>query len=224
MDYILIALLLIGLLFYINRLPSDPTQNEIQTLEYAKDIPEKELIETKDYIYPQISRGFKKLGKEAITKPLDNLSKLLPQNNSELDIIRDTTDNINKKRIHLPEYYRKDRLSGNTLGSEEYRSFKIHNEDPDNSWTDEDVSRYPKYYNSDVQNELTNVGMFFDKNNKYNDKSSSNTEVLVSDGCYVDKLGNQFCEDNTRLQNIPPSLITDVQNCKILNSIGSYKV
>ena len=81
---------------------------KIQTLEYAKDIPEKELIETKDYIYPQISRGFKKLGKEAIIKPLDNLSKLLPQNNSELDIIRDTSDNINKKRIHLPEYYRKD--------------------------------------------------------------------------------------------------------------------
>lgn len=224
MDYILIALLLIGLFLYINRLPSNPTQNEIQTLEYVKDIPEKELTETEDYIYPQISRGFKKLGKEAITKPFNNLSKLLPNNNASLDIIRDTSDNINKKRIHLPEYYRKDRLSGNTLESEEYRPFKINNEEPDNSWTDEDVSRYPKYYNSDVQNELTNIGMFFDKNNKYNDKSSSNTEVLFSDSCYVDKLGNQFCEDNTRLQNIPPSLITDVKNCKIFNSIGSYKV
>ena len=224
MNNILLILLLIGLFIYINRLPTEPTQNEIQTLEHVKDLERKELIETTDYIYPQISNGFSKLGKEIITKPLDNLKKLLPSNNSELDIIRDTSGNINKKRIYLPDYYRKDRLSGNTIGSEEYRSFKPHDEGSDNSWTDESVSIYQKHYNSDIQNELTNVGMFFDKNNQYNDKTSSNTEVLVSDSCYVDKLGNQFCEDNTRLQNIPPSLIMDPKNCKILNSIGSYKV
>ena len=66
--------------------------------------------------------------------------------------------------------------------------------------------------------------MFYDKNNKYNDKSSHNTEVLVSDSCYIDKFGNQFCEDNTRLQNIPPSLITDPSKCDLLNNIGSYKI
>ena len=65
--------------------------------------------------------------------------------------------------------------------------------------------------------------MFFDKNNQYNDKTSSNTNVLTSDQCYQDKFGNQFCQDTTRLQNKPPSLITDVKNCSTLINIGSFK-
>ena len=32
---------------------------------------------------------------------------------------------------------------------------------------------------------------FFDKNNQYNDKTSSNTNVLTGDQCYQDKFGNQ---------------------------------
>ena len=51
----------------------------------------------------------------------------MPQNNSELDIIRDTSDNINKKNYQ--NINRKDRLSGNTLGTEEYESFKTHDEE-----------------------------------------------------------------------------------------------
>ena len=31
-------------------------------------------------------------------------------------------DNV-KQRMYLPDYYRKDRLSGNTIGSEELRPF-----------------------------------------------------------------------------------------------------
>ena len=65
--------------------------------------------------------------------------------------------------------------------------------------------------------------MFFDKNNQYNDKTSHNTDVLTSDSCYEIKNGQYFCEDNTRLQNIPPSLITDINKCEILNNIGVYK-
>ena len=46
---------------------------------------------------------------------------------------------------------------------------------------------------------------------------------MVSDGCYTDKEGEIFCEDNTRLQNIPPSLISDINKCYALNTIGMYK-
>jgi hypothetical protein len=125
-------------------------------------------------------------------------------------------------RIYLPDYYRKDRLGGNDIGTEELRPF-TNSEEPDNSWTDVNVSKHPRFYNSDIKNELTNVGLFFDKNNQYNDKTSSNTEVLVSDSCYTDKEGEIFCEDNTKLQNIPPSLISDINKCYALNTIGMYK-
>ena len=221
---IIVVLLLIGLYLYINWSNPEtiPTQKEIQKLEYVKEKEEiVQVDELEDFPYPQISRGFKKLSKKTM-KPLDNLKDLLPSGKDNLNIMRDTRGNINKKRIYLPDYYRKDRLGGNDIGTEELRPF-TNSEEPDNSWTDVNVSKHPKFYNSDIKNELTNVGSFFDKNNQYNDKTSSNTEVLVSDGCYTDKEGEIFCEDNTRLQNIPPSLISDINKCYALNTIGMYK-
>ena len=221
---IIVVLLLIGLYLYINWSNPEtiPTQKEIQKLDYVREKEEiVQVDELGDFPYPQISRGFKKLSKKTM-KPLDNLKDLLPSGKDNLNIMRDTRENINKKRIYLPDYYRKDRLGGNDIGTEELRPF-TNSEEPDNSWTDVNVSKHPKFYNSDIKNELTNVGSFFDKNNQYNDKTSSNTEVLVSDGCYTDKEGEIFCEDNTRLQNIPPSLISDINKCYALNTIGMYK-
>ena len=36
-------------------------------------------------------------------------------------------------------------------------------------------------------------------------------------------MGNLRCDDNSRLQLIPPSLITDSNKCYTLNNIGIYK-
>jgi len=225
MDKIMIiVLVLIGLYFYINwsNQESQPTQKEIQKLDYVKDKEEiVQVDELGDFPYPQISRGFKKLSRKTM-QPLNNLKDLLPSGKDNINIMRDTPSNINKKRIYLPDYYRKDRVGGNDIGTEELRSF-TNSEEPDNSWTDKNVSKHPKFYNSDIKNELTNIGSFFDKNNQYNDKTSSNTEALVSDSCYTDKEGEMFCEDNTRLQHIPPSLISDINKCYALNTIGMYK-
>ena len=220
---VLIVLLLIALYFYIDRGNKDePTQKEIQNLDYVKEKDEEiiQVDELGDFPRPQISRSFKKLSNKVI-KPLNNTKDFFP-NGKISDIIRDTPENMSKKRLYLPEYYRKDRLSGNDIGTEELRSFTT-NDEPDNSWTDKNVSHHPKFYTSDIKNELTNTGSFFDKNNQYNDKTSSNTDVLVSDSCYTDKKGVKFCEDNTRIQNIPPSLISDINKCYALNTIGMYK-
>ena len=101
---------------------------------------------------------------------------------------------------------------------------KIHDKDKsEDSWTDTNVSEHPKFYNADLKDELTNIGAFFDKNNQYNDTTSSNTESLPSDSCYTDKSGNYYCQDKTRLQLIPPKLITDPDNCYALNDIDNYK-
>ena len=92
-----------------------------------------------------------------------------------------------------------------------------------NNQTDENVSKHPKFYNADIKNELTNIGAFFDKNNQYSGKSSVNSEPLTTDRCYKNKNGDTFCEDYTRLQLVPPSLISDPQKCYALNSWGMSK-
>ena len=222
MDYTaLLLLIIVVVLFYVTRNRDEPTQEEIQKLEHAKEA-KTEINGIPDFPHPQISRGFKRLSRD-IKKPLNTLKDILPNNKPKVNVIRDTNDNINKKRAYLPDYFRKDRLGQNDIGNEEVRPFITDNKKSEKSWTEENVSDHPKFYTSDVQNELTNVGLFFDKNNQYNDKSSVNTEVLISDKCYKDKNGVEFCEDNTRLQNIPPSLITDIKRCHALNNVGIYK-
>ena len=125
--------------------------------------------------------------------------------------------------MYLPDFYRKDRLSGDPSGTEELRKFELNNDKSCQSWTDENVSEHPKFYNADIKNELTNIGAFFDKNNQYSGKSSVNSEPLTTDRCYKNKNGDTFCEDYTRLQLVPPSLISDPQKCYALNSWGMSK-
>jgi hypothetical protein len=203
---------------YVNNY--EPTQEDIQEQTYVDKT--KSIT---DFPYPQISRAVKKLSEGKSPLPLNNDSKFKPNGERDLKFIRrkDTPSNMTKERMYLPDFYRKDRLSGNPSGTEELRKFELNNDKSEQSWTDENVSEHPKFYNADIKNELTNVGSFFDKNNQYNGKTSVKSESLTADRCYKDKNGNKFCEDNTRLQLIPPSLINDPQNCYALNSVGMYK-
>ena len=47
--------------------------------------------------------------------------------------------------MYLPDFYRKDRLSGNTIGTEELRQFELNNDKSEQSWTDKNVSEHPKF-------------------------------------------------------------------------------
>ena len=82
------------------------------------------------------------------------------------------------------------------------------------------MSQYPNFYTSQVKGELTNIGGFFDKNNQFADKTYPKSTANNDDDCYVGKSGEKVCVNNTRLYNVPPSLIYDVSNCGFLNSIG----
>jgi hypothetical protein len=203
---------------YVNNY--EPTQEDIQESTYVDKTKS-----VADFPYPQISRGIKKLSEGKSPLPLNNDRKFQPNGERDLKFIRrkDTPSNMTKERIYLPDFYRKDRLSGDPSGTEELRKFELNNDKSEQSWADENVSEHPKFYNADMKNELTNIGAFFDKNNQYNGKTSPKSESLTTDRCYKDKDGNQFCEDNTRLQLIPPSLISDPQKCYALNSVGMYK-
>lgn len=211
---IIFIIFTILLLLHFRIDPNNPTQSDIQSLAYAKS-------KTPDYLYPQISHGFKQLSKGNI-KPLNNLLNILPNNNETINIIRNNGRDV-ERRFYIPDYYRKDTLPQNDIGSEEMRPFVLDENTSETSWTDSNISDYPKYYTSDFKNNLTNPGTFFDKNNQFHDTTSSNTFTLPSDNCYVTKLGDIFCKDNTRIQNIPPALITDPTSKLSLNRIGTYK-
>jgi hypothetical protein len=81
--------------------------------------------------------------------------------------------------------------------------------------SDEYLTKYPKYSDSDITNELTNVGYFFDndENNKYIDLKSK----ILPDNCSVE--GDSLsCEFNNKLQKIPDKLMKN--NSQVLNSVG----
>jgi len=121
---------------------------------------------------------------------------------------------------HFPKYYRKDNMSGSTIGSSEYKFAEVDNQKSSHAWSDENVSQYPNFYTSQIKGGLTNPGDFFDINNNFVDTTKPRSTANVGDICYVSKDGEKVCLDNTRLQNIPPSLITNKSNCGFLNSIG----
>ena len=224
----LLAGLLILYLVFFQGADKEPTQSDIQSLESIKDengtLVEVPLLETDGIPYPQISHGFKKLGLNKLSKPLNNLKDLLPSGPSVLPIFRSEADTMTKKRLYLPDYYRKHTMPMNNIGSEEMRPFVTDEDVPEDSWTDENVSEHPKFYNATMKDDgLTSIGSFFDKNNQYNDTTSPNTFTLPSDNCYVNKSGGTFCLDNTRLQMVPPALITDPQSSYALNPVGMYK-
>ena len=119
---------------------------------------------------------------------------------------------------YIQSFYPQDNLSANTIGSSEYKFAEVDNTKSSIAWTDENVSQYPTYYTSDIKNELTDVGSFYDTNNQYNDARSTKSIYDLDDICRNDEKGNKICLNNQRLQNIPPVLITDISNCGTLNS------
>lgn len=148
-----------------------------------------------------------------INNPDLNLSS---SNNPISDILRTTQP---KKDSHYPKYYRKDYLSGNTVGTTELSGVGKEDE-PCLAWSDSNVSNYPKYYKSNFTGGLTSPGSFFDSSNQYVDITGPRSDASIGDVCYKDRDGEKVCLVNDKLQNVPPSLIEDSKRCGFLNSIG----
>lgn len=153
----------------------------------------------------------------AFEKDLSILSSGLPSSSEVVDEIR---SGFPSAESHFPKYYRKDYLSGNTIGTTEMKFAGYTVDKPSVAWSDDNVSQYPKYYRSDFDGGLTNPGSFFDQNNQYTDLTGPRTDANINDICYKSKQGETVCLENDKLQNVPPSLISDVNSCSFLNSIG----
>ena len=165
--------------------------------------------------YPKISYLQKSLSKLTDINAKDISPNSLPT----IEMVRDK-----QNRYYIPDFYRKDRLSGNTIGTSEYGKYELDDDKEATAWSDENVSNYPKFYTNDIKNELTDSGSFFDNNNQFVDKTSSRSSSLVSDNCYMNKNGEEFCNDNTRLQNIPPKLIEDPKKNKVMQMLENIGV
>ena len=229
---IILIVVLVVVLVYINKKSNVPSHIKIDTLvkphkENIISVAEEDILienrgpaikTTGNFPIPQSST----ISKSLSTNYPEDLSIItngatIP-NKDTVNIVR--SSNVPLQESHFPNYYRKDNLSGNTIGSSEYKFAEVDNLKSDHAWSDENVSQYPNYYTSQLKDELTNVGAFFDINNNFVDTTKPRSTANVGDVCFVSKEGEKVCLDNKNLHNVPPSLISDPSNCGFLNSIG----
>ena len=208
----------------------NPSQNQIDTLlKYfsnkqlndAENYGVKLSQELGDFPRPQISRGYKQLSKQPVKDPLYSQpeGKI---DESKVNIIRSSnTENDQNPIYYNPSAYKKDFMSPNPLGTTEYNFAEFNDEKTSYAWTDNNVSQHPSFYRSEFSDEKTNVGKFFDKKNKFHDKTSSYSTNNLPDRCFLDKDDKVICNFNDKLQNIPPSLIDKKDKVNFLNRIGT---
>ena len=166
-----------------------------------------------EFPVPQTTTVSKRLSKEE--NPLPTIENTVV-NEKPLQVIR----NLSEPIIPKPEYLKEDIISPNPIDSTEYRFVE---ENQDNAWSEIDVSQHPSYHKSNFNSELTNPGGFFKYDNEFNDKTSPKSENHLPDRCFIDNNSNIVCEFNDKIQNIPPKLITNGNENKVLNSIGDIE-
>lgn len=173
-----------------------------------------------DFPTPQLSTGYKQLSKNLVNNPLYN--KKSKSINNDINIIRSSNIANDKNPIYYkPDFYKQDFISPNPLGSTEYTFAEFDGEKTTNAWTDDNVSQHPAFYRSEIEDEKTNIGKFFDVNNRFNDKTSVYSTNNLPDRCFLDKDDKIICNFNDKLQNIPPSLINVKDKTNFLNRIGT---
>ncbi len=171
--------------------------------------------------YPQISRDVQRLSVGKSPEPIDMSETPPPAEFIQYRTI-DSPDNMTVTRKYVADYYRKDTMPENNIGTTEYSPAYV--EGNNTPWSDESFSEHPSFYNpNNLKDEITNIGAFFDENNQYHDTTSSNTFALPSDTCYTDSEGGETCINNSRLQMVPPVLIHGAEKNQALVSIGKYQ-
>tara|TARA_Y100000389_G_scaffold204184_1_gene255438 strand:- start:251 stop:1138 length:888 start_codon:yes stop_codon:yes gene_type:complete len=96
-------------------------------------------------------------------------------------------------------------------------------EDTSNAWSETNISQHPSYHTSNISNELTQSGGFFDANNQFHDQTSPSAKTHLPDRCFMSENNQVLCKFNNRLHNIPPKLIDNKKENKLLKSIGQGK-
>ena len=208
--YVLIAVTLLILVFYPK---ITMTEHQIYTPSpHTSDKLSSPRIY--DFYIPQLTTPQQKLS-------FDKYNNQENANQLTRDIyLNDDTTNIIRREIRDTsgpslKILHRDTLSGNTIDSNELHSAGLGEDLPYKPYSDENISQFPKFYTSDIQNEMTNVGKFFDKNIKYNDTTTSSSSAYLDDKCFVNSDNEITCMDNTRLQNLPIKSTEKDTSCSI---------
>tara|TARA_B110000046_G_scaffold176984_1_gene203271 strand:- start:51 stop:911 length:861 start_codon:yes stop_codon:yes gene_type:complete len=177
--------------------------------------------ESSDVYLPKQSTGFYNLSDNPFNNQT-NANTLTDNNfisNEPTTIIRDNPY-VQEMKNNYPQLLKLDNMSGNTVGNSEHRFAETDNGYSSPAFSDLNVSQYPSFYTSDVKDELIDIGKFFNKNNQYLDNTSYKSSGSISDSCYTTKDNQEVCLENSRLQSIPSSLISDLNQCGAFNLKG----
>jgi len=151
-------------------------------------------------------------------KPLYENMNAQP-NMSELEIVRKSGLDyyMQDPNVFIPEAVNKDTMDahpGNFTNQGHAKRWDG-KEDMIKMTSDEYLTKYPSHADSNVENELTNVGYFFDTEN--NNSYINHQQKILPETCTLngDKMS---CEFNGARYNIPDKLMKN--NSDVLNSIG----
>ena len=152
-------------------------------------------------------------------KPMYDQLNQGPKDFSTLDVVRKSNIDYYFKnpQVFNPEYIKQDTMDAHP-GNHTLQGLakKYDGKEKNIEMTsDEYLTKYPEYADSNVENELTNVGYFFDNenNNKYIDFQ----QKILPSNCSV-KGDKMSCKFNGAQHVIPDKLMTN--DSAVLNSIG----
>jgi len=159
-----------------------------------------------------------------ISHPLSKGYKPLMNDNGEpdmsnLDIVRSSSLDyyFNDPKVFNPSFVNKDTMDADP-GNHTLQGLAKRwdgKETQIKMTSDEYLTKYPAYADSNIVNELTNVGYFFDHDD--NNKFINLKDKVLPDNCSID--GDKLsCEFNGKLQVIPDKLMKN--DSSVLNSIG----
>tara|TARA_B100001094_G_scaffold219459_1_gene213576 strand:- start:282 stop:1220 length:939 start_codon:yes stop_codon:yes gene_type:complete len=192
----------------------------IKKFQHEKKVKEERMNkkEDNDFVFPAITTI-----SQPITKFINEILNpdLKEVNNRPIKVIRNhELQKLEKKAEKMVEKItpkHTDIVSPNPIDTSEYYFV---GEDTSNAWSESNISHHPNYHTADISNELTVSGDFFDSNNIYHDKTSPSSKTHLPDRCFKTENDEVLCKFNDRLHNIPPTLIENKDNNKLLQSIG----
>ena len=95
--------------------------------------------------YPQISRDIQRLSTGDTPRPMNSYYESSAPQSFRQVRGKDTPDTMVQNRIYIPDYYRKDTMSPNNIGTTEYGTpYMDGNNAP---WSDTSFSEHPSFYN-----------------------------------------------------------------------------
>ncbi len=134
-------------------------------------------------------------------------------NKPTINIIRDNEQLVSgDNTVYFePKYILKDNMGENDINSTEYTSAQIPNNIPDTAWTDYRISQTPSFYSNNINDEKTNLKLFFDDQNKFHNTIEesyyhNNVKRIPIPACYIGKNNVNVCNFNNKLQRIPLNL------------------